>query len=246
MKFRWQVLPWFVAVLLGVPLWKGMSQDAVRLDVLIVDGANNHDWEVTTDAMRAILESVGIFRVDVSTAPQSSELRTIRPPRDESLREDYRAYEKVKSAAFAASRKQLEDFLLQWTPQFQNYDVVVVNYNGRNWNEKTRTSFVEYLKDGGGAVFVHAANNAFRDWKEFNDIIGMGWRPAPYGKAIKIDPESGDPFWDKEAGNSGHGSKHSFQVTVRQPDHPIMKGLPGCGCTVRMSCITTCAGLPKT
>ena len=113
-----------------------------------------------------------------------------------------------------------------WNPEFTGFDVVILNYNGLNWNDSTKANFVDYVKSGGGVFLVHAANNGFRDWGEFNDIIGMGWRPAPSGKAIKIDSESGKTYWDKEAGNSGHGSKHAFQVTVREPEHPVMKGLP--------------------
>ena len=53
---------------------------------------------------------------------------------------------------------------------------------------------------------MHTANNAFHNWQEFNDIIGMGWRPKLFGRALKIDPDNGNTYWDKAAGGSGHGS----------------------------------------
>ena len=34
--------------------------------------------------------------------------------------------------------------------------------------------FVEYMRNGGGFVVIHAADNAFPDWPEYNEIIGLG------------------------------------------------------------------------
>ena len=67
------------------------------------------------------------------------------------------------------------------------YDVVVDNYNGPEWLLPVKADLVEYLQNGGGMVVIHGANNAFPNWEAFNDIIGLGWRKAPYGKAIKFD-----------------------------------------------------------
>ncbi|MDF1815078.1 MAG: ThuA domain-containing protein [Verrucomicrobiales bacterium] len=196
------------------------------IDVLIIDGANNHDWQVTTDALRSTLENAGLFRVSVSTAPEQKLLSTIRPPKDEKLKPLFPAFEKLRKESQAATEDRLNEEWKSWNPKFADFDTVLLNYNGRDWNPETKNSFVDYVKNGGGVVLVHAANNAFANWQEFNDIIGMGWRKAPFGKAIKINPDTAKPYWDKAAGNSGHGSKHPFQVTVRAPDHPVMKGLP--------------------
>src|SRR3954468_3811008 len=40
-----------------------------KLNVLIVDGQNNHAWATTTPLLRQILEQTGRFTVDVSTTP---------------------------------------------------------------------------------------------------------------------------------------------------------------------------------
>ena len=40
-----------------------------KLRVLIVDGINNHTWQIATAAIREILDNTGIFDVDVSTTP---------------------------------------------------------------------------------------------------------------------------------------------------------------------------------
>ncbi|MCK4294418.1 MAG: hypothetical protein KAY65_14565 [Planctomycetes bacterium] len=41
-----------------------------QIKVLIIDGVNNHDWEMTTEATKATLEQTGRFKVDVSTSPR--------------------------------------------------------------------------------------------------------------------------------------------------------------------------------
>ena len=55
-------------------------------------------------------------------------------------------------------------------PDFSDYDAVVSTYNdmmqvgldeGRPWSEATRQAFAEYVRNGGGFVSIHAANNAF-------------------------------------------------------------------------------------
>ena len=42
------------------------------------------------------------------------------------------------------------------------------------------------VRNGGGVVIYHAADNAFQEWKEFNEMIavgGWGTRKADYGSA---------------------------------------------------------------
>jgi len=113
-------------------------------------------------------------------------------------------------------------------PDFAAYDLVVCNYTGDAWPEETKTAFEEYVSGGGGVVIYHAANNAFRDWKAYNEMIAVGgWggrneTDGPYlrwrdGKVIR-DPSPGK--------GGGHGPKHPFQIVVREPDHPITEGLP--------------------
>jgi type 1 glutamine amidotransferase len=114
-------------------------------------------------------------------------------------------------------------------PEFKKYDVVVSNYNGQPWPDQTNAAFDEYVKGGGGFVVVHAANNAFGDWKEYNEMIGLGgWggrneRSGPY---VYFDGE-GKVIRDSSEGRGGsHGPQHPFQIVVRDPDHPVTKGMP--------------------
>jgi type 1 glutamine amidotransferase len=107
--------------------------------------------------------------------------------------------------------------------------VVVSNYNGAPWPEETRTAFVDYVKGGGGFVVVHAANNAFGKWREYNDMIGIGgWdgRNEQSGPYVYLD-DAGKVVRDTSAGGGGHhGPQHPFQIIIRDTDHPITRGLP--------------------
>ena len=95
--------------------------------------------------------------------------------------------------------------------------------------EETQDALVEFVRGGGGLVIVHAADNAFGDWDEFNRMIGLGgWggRNEKSGPYVYID-ESGKTVRDDSPGNGGaHGPQHPFQIVIRNPDHPITKGLP--------------------
>ena len=116
-------------------------------------------------------------------------------------------------------------------PDFAKYQVVVLNYDApdERWPPDLKTAFERYVADGGGLVIVHAADNAFPGWKAFNDMIGIGgWRDRN---------EKAGPFWffkdgkltsDTAPGRAGsHGQRLPFKVTVRDPNHPITRGLPG-------------------
>jgi uncharacterized protein len=114
-------------------------------------------------------------------------------------------------------------------PDFKKYNIVVVDYNGESWSEKTKTEFLDFVKNGGGVVIYHEADNSFADWKEYNKIIGIGgWN----GRSIKDGPyvyyKNNKLVVDSvSTGPSGsHGPQHEYVVKTRKADHPIMKGLP--------------------
>ncbi len=116
----------------------------------------------------------------------------------------------------------------RFRPEFSKYDVVVSNYNGEAWPEETRDSLVEYVQGGGGLVIVHAANNAFPEWPEYNTMIGLGgWggRDEKDGPYIRF--RDGEFVQDTSPGRGGsHGRRHEFVVVNREPEHPILQGLP--------------------
>ena len=113
-------------------------------------------------------------------------------------------------------------------PDFGKYNLVVIDYNGESWTEKTKIAFVEYVKNGGGVVIYHAGNNPFPEWKEFNLITGLGgWgnRSAKDGPYVYYRKDS--MVIDTSAGRGGsHAKRHEYEVRMRNTEHPITKGLP--------------------
>lgn len=169
-----------------------VSNAAEKLKVLIVDGQNNHDWQVTTPLLVKLYDDSGRFTVDVATSPPE--------------------------------RHDMSDF----QPKFQDYDVVVSNYNGDPWSKATQDAFQAYVYSGGGFVTVHAADNAFPDWPEYNRMIGLGgWNNRTEVSGPYVYYRDGKQVRDDSPGRGGnHGDQHEFQVTARMPDHPVLKGLP--------------------
>jgi type 1 glutamine amidotransferase len=171
------------------------AQAAEKLKALIIDGQNNHNWQVTTPVLVHALESSGAFEVEVSTAPAKN----------------------APKEAWAG-----------WNPAFDNYGVVVSNYNGADWPEAVQRNFEAYVEKGGGFVSVHAANNSFPGWKAYNDMIGVGgWGGRNEKSGPWLYVKDGKLFRDTSAGSGGaHGPQHEFLVETQSTDHPITKGLP--------------------
>ncbi|MBD3176368.1 MAG: hypothetical protein GF320_14405, partial [Armatimonadia bacterium] len=87
--------------------------------------------------------------------------------------------------------------------ELDRYDVLVSDYNGPAWSDATRAAVLEYLGEGGGLVIVHAADNAFPGWTEYESLIGVAWRAG-----------------------AGHGTYHRYMVTIDDPSHPVLEGIP--------------------
>ena len=113
-------------------------------------------------------------------------------------------------------------------PDFAAYDVVVSNYAGDAWPEETQKALVEYVSGGGGLVIYHFACAAFPEWKEYNEMIGLGgWGGRNEKDGPYIHWRDGEFVRDMTPGRGGgHGPAQPFQLVVREPDHPITEGLP--------------------
>ena len=118
------------------------SAPAPAIRVMLLDGANNHDWKATSPVIRKVLDEAGIFRTTTVTVDNGE--------------------------------------VAGFKPDWKQFDAIVLNYNtGINadaplWPAETRNAFQRYVSDGGGVVSVHAADNAFAVWPEFNEMIGVG------------------------------------------------------------------------
>ena len=115
-----------------------------------------------------------------------------------------------------------------WKPEFSKYDAVLSNYSGQNWSEATQKAFETYVSGGGGFVCVHAADNSFRGWKEYNKMIAIGgWGGRNETDGPYLYFKDGEFLRDKSPGRGGsHGPKAPFIIDVRNADHPITKGMP--------------------
>lgn len=193
--------------LIGVMSWLLMAAVALAgpYRALIVDGQNAHNWKETTPVLKKLLEETGLFTVDVATSP----------PRGQDMS--------------------------GFRPRFADYQLVVLNYQGDDWPAATRKDFVQFVKNGGGVVVYHFACAAFPKWKEYNEIIGLGgwggrtadagvyvrWRD---GKVVRQETPGKYDLRDTPKGKvaivGGHGPAQVFQIVVREPNHPITRGLP--------------------
>ncbi|HUX95256.1 MAG TPA: ThuA domain-containing protein [Bacteroidales bacterium] len=118
--------------------------------------------------------------------------------------------------------------MTSFDPDFSKYKLVVIDYNGDSWSDKTNTSFVEFVKNGGGVVIYHAANNSFPAWKEYNEMTGLGgWGDRSEKDGPYIYYRHDSLIVDNSPGRGGsHGQRREFLVRTRITDHPVTKGLP--------------------
>ncbi|TXE11779.1 ThuA domain-containing protein [Seonamhaeicola algicola] len=190
-----------------------------KIKVLIIDGQNNHAvWPKSTIMMRQYLEETGLFKVDIERTKFLWK----------STREaKYLPLANAGEGVETEKAKTDPDFI----PNFSKYDVVISNFGWRTapWPEETKKAFESYLKNGGGFVTVHAADNCFPEWKEYNKAIGIGgWdRNKKHGPYLYVN-EVGKVVKDTVSDGYGgaHGKAEEFLVSMYNTKHPITKGIP--------------------
>jgi uncharacterized protein len=204
-------------MLVAIVLVTGNARSDEPIKALIIDGQNNHSaWPKTTMMMKKYLEDTKRYSVDIA--------RTKYTWQGDNLLAKYPLNDGVKREA-----KQVTD--PDFKPDFSKYKVVISNfgYGAAKWPDETNAAFERYVGEGGGLVIVHAADNSFGDWPEYNQMIGLGgWgnRNEKNGPYVYLD-ENGKQVVDKSPGSGGsHGSQHEFQIVIRDEQHPITKGLP--------------------
>ena len=90
------------------------------------------------------------------------------------------------------------------TGDLSRYRAFVLDYNRRErWSREAEGRFLEHVADGTGVALVHAADNAFEGWEEYEKLAALCWREG-----------------------TGHGRFHSFDVKVTDRDHPITRDMP--------------------
>ena len=175
-------------------------QESSKIKLLIIDGMNNHNWQDTTARIKAILKPSGLFDITVSTTP---------------------------------ARKAPTEVWAAWHPDFSSYDVILNNFNGghsrngKRWPDAVEKNFERYVSEGGGVVNFHAANNAFLNWDNYNEMIGLGWRNPSFGRGVIVDEAGKLVYIPKGEGlGAGHKENHNFVMTVVDKKHPITNGFP--------------------
>lgn len=200
-----------------------------KLRALIVDGQNNHYiWPKTTQIMKHYLEDTDLFEVDVFRTDSiwlGIKYDQSRPGTLKKYIEEF----PLDSSQYVISEEPLKTVHIDI--DFDQYDLIVSNFGFQAGEcpENVRRDFEKYMNQGGGLVVVHAANNAWGEWPEFNKMIGLGaWGGrdsssgpyAYYNDNNEVQIDSTDGF----AGS--HGVQHEFLIKTREPEHPIMTGLP--------------------
>jgi len=197
----------------------GLSQSPAPLKALIMDGQNNHDaWPKTTMMVKRYLEETKRYTVDIA--------RTKSTWKGDSLLSSYPLNDGVEREAKKTAVAD-PDF----KPDFSKYSVVINNFGfgAATWPAETNAALEKFVSNGGGLVILHAADNCFGDWDEYNKMIGLGgWgnRTEKNGPYVYLD-ENEKMVVDHSKGNGGnHGPQHEFALVVRDDEHPITKGLP--------------------
>lgn len=189
------------------------------IKTLIVDGQNNHvQWPKITFMIKQYLEETGLFKVDVN--------RTAFTWLGDDLIEKYPIEGLSPTEAFGEPKSDPN-----FAPQFSNYDLVICNFGWKAapWPKATQEALDLFVKNGGGLVVVHAADNSFPEWLAYNKMIGLGgWggRTEKDGPYVYYD-DNNKLIRNTESGSGGaHGAQSEFQIIVRNTKHPITKGMP--------------------
>ena len=172
------------------------------IQVLLVSGVNNHDWESTNAFLLNITAEPGIFEVT----------KSISPPAD------------ADSTAWAGWSPNFSDYdvvLVDYN------DFRGRNYNGGNWSAEVRQNFEDYISGGGSALMMHAANNPFHGWEAYEQMVGLLWRRDDTGTQVYFDNDGNEVrLGPGEGRGAGHGTLYDWQIRTHDPDHPIMQGVP--------------------
>lgn len=211
-----KILPLLLSAALGVAT---IATASAKIKVLIIDGQNNHTvWPKSTAMMKTYFEESGKFEVAIARTRYTWK-------GDKWLAQ----YALVDGKTYQDLPKPTPD--PEFAPDFAKYDVVVSNFgwNAADWPEATQRALEQFVSRGGGFVSVHAANNSFPGWKEYNRMIGLGgWggRTEKDGPYVYYD-KAGKLVRDTTPGPGGaHGPQHQFVIETRAAEHPIMRGLP--------------------
>jgi hypothetical protein len=172
----------------------------LKINVLIIDGINNHDWVRTTALARGMLENSGLFSIHVSTTPPAG-----------APQEEWDGWRPVFS---------------DYDAVFVNYNSGSSgNTTANAWPDEVNASFEVYMQGGGGMVVSQGGQLAFSDWEEYNRMLGLGWRNDSTGFHVFIN-DSGE-VETVPAGTIPHSyARDTALIHTYNGTHPITNGIP--------------------
>jgi type 1 glutamine amidotransferase len=205
---------WLLLLLFFIPIALfAQNNRSKKIKVLIVDGFSNHDWKQTTEVTKRILEESKLFEVTVSSAPATTNTDTLN----------------------------------SWEPGFSKYDVVIQNTNNISdksikWPRSQEEKLQQFVASGGGLYILHSGNNAFPHWKEYDEMMGLGWRNKSTGFALEIDSNRNIVRIPPGEGNgTSHGKRFDAVIHILNR-HPVNKDYPGEWITPSMELYTYARG----
>ncbi len=96
------------------------------------------------------------------------------------------------------------------TKSLESYNVILSNWNAFGlapsnsaWPSETRQAYLDFVRHGGGHVFVHAGAASFPEWEDYRLMTLATWKD----------------------GQSSHGPRHEFPVRIDNSNHPVTAGL---------------------
>lgn len=96
--------------------------------------------------------------------------------------------------------------VLKDAAQVAKYKLFVIDYNDnknkKRMGEQAEKNFEKAVAGGSGVVAIHASNNAFPGWIEFEKMIGLMWREG-----------------------ASHGKFHAFDIDWVDAQHPVTQGV---------------------
>lgn len=103
---------------------------------------------------------------------------------------------------FAVTVAEDPSAALEDAQALKGYDLIFSDYNGREWSETAQANFVAAVEGGTDLLILHAADNAFSGWVEYEKMVALLWREG-----------------------TGHGSFHEFEVKITDHEHPVTRGM---------------------
>ena len=201
-----------------LPLQALNTRAPKKLRALIIDGQNHHViWPKSTIMLKQYLEETGQFTVDIARTKYLYNSKEFK---------DWLPYAWVKEGIEVLPKTDPN-----FNPNFFKYDVVISNfgYKAAPWPKQTQRNFEIYMKNGGGFVSIHSANNCFANWDAYNQMIavgGWGGRTDKKGGYLYVDNQD-RVIKDTAKGVVGaHGKREPFLVTLYDTIHPITFQVP--------------------